>query len=69
MAGKDIYHKCYDINFVCSNNRLDMYIYDVDEDEQIRIEENLYYDALMSELWQKESMERESRKSYMEREW
>lgn len=46
-----------------------MYIYDVDEEEQIRIEENMYYDMLMSELWQKESMEKERQKSCMEREW
>lgn len=45
-----------------------MHIYEVGEDEQIRIDENMYYYAYMSELWHKESMEKEQQKSCMDKE-
>ncbi len=69
MADKDIYWSFHNINYNSPINRLVMYIYEVDEDEEIRIEDNFYYDTLMSELWQKELMEKERRKSCMDKEW
>lgn len=47
-----------------------MYIYPVNEQEEIDIQnEHLLYDALMSELWTKELMEKERLKSCMGKEW